>query len=172
MTTIKEIAIISTSDYFLHWGNSLISARNIYSVTKTKCYFCNLYDYQFLFLDWCFWGCEQTTQLSLRWDNLLIDFLNHRVIWVLLQRSLLLKHWNSLSFFWSMEKCSSYVAPNLIEQSELRNSMRKSHLKKIVLKGELYMETGMNLILLDAIIKYFISLSGVEGRWIFNWHSA
>lgn len=30
------------------------------------------------------------------------------------------------------------------------------------------METDMNLILLDAIIKYFISLSGMEGRWIFN----
>lgn len=31
------------------------------------------------------------------------------------------------------------------------------------------METGMDLILLlDAIIKYFISLSGMESRWIFN----
>lgn len=30
------------------------------------------------------------------------------------------------------------------------------------------METDMNLILLDAIIKYFISLSGMEGRWMFN----
>lgn len=31
------------------------------------------------------------------------------------------------------------------------------------------METDMDLILLlDAVIKYFISLSGVEGRWIFN----
>lgn len=31
------------------------------------------------------------------------------------------------------------------------------------------METDMDLILLlDAIIKHFISLSGMEGRWIFN----
>lgn len=44
---------------------------------------------------------------------------------------------------------------------------------KNVLKEELYMETDMDLILLlDPIIKYFISLSGMEGRCIFNWHSA
>lgn len=40
----------------------------------------------------------------------------------------------------------------------------KFHLKKIVLKGELSMETDEDLILVDAIIKPFISLSGLEGR--------
>lgn len=31
------------------------------------------------------------------------------------------------------------------------------------------METDMDLILLlDTVIKYFISLSGVESRWVFN----
>lgn len=41
------------------------------------------------------------------------------------------KHWNSLSFFWSMEKWPSYIVPNLIEQSELRSNMRKFRLKKL-----------------------------------------
>ena len=68
-----------------------------------------------------------------------------------------------------MKKWSSNVAPNLIEQSELKSNMRKFHLKKKnVLKGKLYMETDMDLILLGAIIKYFISLSGMKVRWIFN----
>lgn len=62
----------------------------------------------------------------------------------------------------------SCVVSNLIEQSELLSNRRKFHLKN-VLKGELYMETDVDLILLlDAIIKYFISLPGMEGRWIFN----
>ena len=62
----------------------------------------------------------------------------------------------------------SCVVSNLIEQSELTSNRRKFHLKN-VLKGELYMETDMDLILLlGAIIKYFISLPGMEGRCIFN----
>ena len=62
----------------------------------------------------------------------------------------------------------SCVVSNLIEQSELPSNRRKFHLKN-VLKGELYMETDVDLILLlDAIIKSFISLPGMEGRWIFN----
>ena len=67
-----------------------------------------------------------------------------------------------------MENRPSCVVSNLIEQSELTSNRRKFHLKS-VLKGELYMETDMDLILLlDAIIKYFISFPGMEGRWIFN----
>lgn len=67
-----------------------------------------------------------------------------------------------------MENWPSCVVSNLIEQSELTSNRRKFHLKN-VLKGELYMETDMDLILLlGAIIKYFISLPGMEGRWIFN----
>lgn len=67
-----------------------------------------------------------------------------------------------------MENRPSCVVSNLIEQSELTSNRRKFHLKN-VLKGELYMETDMDLILLlDAIIKYFISFPGMEGRWIFN----
>lgn len=71
---------------------------------------------------------------------------------------------NSLFYVCSMEQWPSYVVPNCIEQSELKRHRRKFHLK-IVLKGELSMETDMDLILLDAIIKYFISLSGMEGRY-------
>lgn len=76
---------------------------------------------------------------------------------------------NSLFYFSLVEKWPSCVVPNLTEQFELKSNVRKFHLKKTVLKGELYMETDIDLILLlDAVIKYFISLSGMEGRWIFN----
>ena len=67
-----------------------------------------------------------------------------------------------------MENGPSCVVSTLIEQSELMSNRRKFHLKNVQ-KGELYMETDMDLILLlEAIIKYFISLPGMEGRWIFN----